>query len=340
MKKLRIIYLLMIVFVISTNAQEISKIQNIESPQVVEGEVTFSDGTNQLLRITDEGNFGAIQLQNGTPSNPGNKIYSVSDKLYYNGSLLGSGDNDWTVNGNDMYSNAAGNVGVNNSTPAFTLDIGGDLNFSGRLFVNGQTGSAGQVLTSNGPTNKPTWVNVEATPGFEAYLNQNLDLNGGTNPLTDTEEIYDEGNTYNPVTGVFTTPSDGLYHFDYKLGFATTTIGVNGEVTAVIIKVNNVIPTGGKFVKRIWTNSIAGESVMFSIDLKLNLGDEVTFHFSYPAGFGLKVASATNSTAAEATMVSGFKINWKLPALFKIPVNYCYGDFFCDQNHIFFVAIV
>jgi len=73
--------------------------------------------------------------------------------------------------------------------------------------------------------------------------------------------------------------------------------------------VNNVIPTGGKFVKRIWTNSTAGESVMFSIDLRLVLGDEGTFHFSYPAGFGLKVASATNSNVAKATLVSGFKIN-------------------------------
>jgi len=87
-----------------------------------------------------------------------------------------------------MYSNAVGNVCVNNSTPAYTIDIGVDLNFSGRLFVNGQTGTPGQVLTSNGPTNKPTWVDVEATPGFEAYLNQNSDLSGGTNPLTDTEK--------------------------------------------------------------------------------------------------------------------------------------------------------
>ncbi len=303
------VFLLMILLISSINAQEKSKTQKIESPQVVEGEVTFSDGTNQLLKITDEGTFGAIQLKNGTPSNTNQKIYSVSNKLYFNGALVGGGDNDWTINGNDMYSNAAGNVGVNNPAPAFTLDVGGDFNFAGRLYINGQPGTPGQVLTSGGPNNPPTWESPETTTGFSSYLNQNLDLTGGTNLLTNTTEIYDHGNTYDPATWVFTAPSDGIYHFDYKLAFAPTTNPLNGEITAAIFQVNGVTPFGGKFVKRIWTNSTAGESVMFSINLELTKADEVTFLFSYPSGLGIRVASATNTSNGEATMVSGFKVN-------------------------------
>jgi hypothetical protein len=43
-----------------------------------------------------------------------------------------------------------GNVGIGTSSPAYPLDITGNMNVTGGLRANGSTGSSGQVLTSSG----------------------------------------------------------------------------------------------------------------------------------------------------------------------------------------------
>ena len=63
----------------------------IESTQAVEGDVIFSDGTNNLLRITDEGTTGAIQFQDGVPDDTDFKLYRNGNSLYFNGDPVGSG---------------------------------------------------------------------------------------------------------------------------------------------------------------------------------------------------------------------------------------------------------
>ena len=65
--------------------------KGIEAPQVVEGDVIFSDGTNNLLRITDEGTTGAIQFQDGVPSDPDFKLYRNGNDLYFGTSILSGG---------------------------------------------------------------------------------------------------------------------------------------------------------------------------------------------------------------------------------------------------------
>ena len=67
----------------TTKAKSASAARGVDAPQAVEGDVVFSDGVNQLLRITDEGNFGAIQFQNGVPQNITNKVYNNNGILYF-----------------------------------------------------------------------------------------------------------------------------------------------------------------------------------------------------------------------------------------------------------------
>ncbi|MCB9211415.1 MAG: tail fiber domain-containing protein [Ignavibacteriales bacterium] len=68
-------------------SQETKKIKNntIKETAAFEGDIKFTDGTNNLLRITDEGSFGAIQFINGVPDNTNRKLYSDNGKLFYDG---------------------------------------------------------------------------------------------------------------------------------------------------------------------------------------------------------------------------------------------------------------
>ena len=56
-----------------------------------------------------------------------------------------------TVNTSLIKTDAANSrVGINKATPAYTLDVAGDINFTGKLRANGAVGTAGYVLQSNG----------------------------------------------------------------------------------------------------------------------------------------------------------------------------------------------
>ncbi|HNW88579.1 MAG TPA: collagen-like protein, partial [Bacteroidales bacterium] len=56
-----------------------------------------------------------------------------------------------------------GYVGIGTTTPTKKLDVAGDINFTGAVYVNGNPGTAGQYLKSNG-TASPTWVSPPLGP--------------------------------------------------------------------------------------------------------------------------------------------------------------------------------
>jgi hypothetical protein len=112
-------------------------------------------------------NVGAGNLTNATAI--GNfAMVSQSDALIL-GSIAG-------VNG----ANASTNVGIGNTTPTERLDVTGNIKFSGALMPNNASGTAGQVLTSNGAGAAPTW----GTPAVVAS-GWSLAGNAATVPGTD-----------------------------------------------------------------------------------------------------------------------------------------------------------
>ncbi len=174
----------------------------------INGNVQIADGTQAAGKILTSDGSGFASWQNipATASNwtaSGNNIYNnnsgnigigntnPSYKLHVgnaNNSLRIEGPSASGTNGNAFsiggYGSVAidkpgvvggrftikenGNVGIDNNNPVNKLDINGDVNFTGLLKINGNSGSAGQILMSNGNSSAATWVNKP----YVIYFNQ------------------------------------------------------------------------------------------------------------------------------------------------------------------------
>ena len=272
MKKTIFYTTLLILFATILFAQEVKndkkenkdKTQNsskgIDSPQAVEGNVTFSDGTNQLLRITDEGTFGAIQFQDGVPSDVTNKLYNNGGTLNFNGTALGSGGateiNDLTdaiFDGESLFlGNGAGandDAGASDGIKNFNLAVGkNSLNLNTTGKSNAVFGN-GALLSTNGASYN-TAVGISSmrynnsgennvAVGFQSnYYNQT----GNNNTIIGYKAGYgSNGNSYSGNifigynAGYNETGSDKLYIENSNSStpliygdFLTDTLRVNG----------------------------------------------------------------------------------------------------------------
>jgi hypothetical protein len=112
---------------------------------------------------------------------------------------------------------AAGNVGIGNTSPAYRLDVNGDMNVTGALRIDGSSGTTGQVLTSNGVSD-PTWANAAYgnNTRFGVLFIQNAGSRFGYAVISNT--LYNL-NTSDVAIGTssITINKTGLYHFDLDM---------------------------------------------------------------------------------------------------------------------------
>jgi len=80
---------------------------------------------------------------------------------------------------------SGGNVGIGTSTPAQKLDVVGNVQFSQALMPNGQPGTSGQVLISQGANTAPIFTNLGSLNNIVV-----LTSNGTYTPTTGTSKAY------------------------------------------------------------------------------------------------------------------------------------------------------
>ncbi len=113
--------------------------------------LTFKPNSNEL-KLTNLKITGSLTAGNSTGS-IGQVLKSTGTGVEWGTDATGGsgGTTVWTkdTSTNEIYYNTAF-VGINKTNPGYRLDVGGDINLTGGLYVSGSSGASGQVLKSTG----------------------------------------------------------------------------------------------------------------------------------------------------------------------------------------------
>jgi hypothetical protein len=140
---------------------------------------------------------------------------------------------------NDVVITDTGNIGAGTMTPTEKLDVKGNVQFDGTLKPNGNTGITGQVLTSQGAGNSPTWVSTNIVPVVATVKSTNT-LWFGHNTQNQLTFNVIEQDTFGGVDTNFsmiTIKQEGDYLIQAQFGYAGGQIYNNGIYIA--LHVNN-----------------------------------------------------------------------------------------------------
>lgn len=199
----------------------------------------------------------------------------------------------------DILTTVDGKVGIGISSPTEKLEV------NGQVKITGGSPGAGKVLTSDANGLAAWEDNANPKVGFSAYLSTTTIITNATETkLTGFTEFFDNNNSFNNSTGEFTAPSNGIYQFNFTVGWSSSS-SVTDVPTMLRIRKNSNVQTGSQFTKHVTLNSSYGESSNLTFIRNLSAGDIITFHVFYTSSSALNV-SGGGSTAA--TTVSVFKV--------------------------------
>lgn len=104
---------------------------------------------------------------------------NVSGAFKVNGTDITNGTGNWDLNGNDIENNNTGNVGINKSSPAYKLDVVGDINFTGDIRKGGVIQSFGGGGSTDTKCKFEGFdISYWSYPGEITWSSNDYDLNG------------------------------------------------------------------------------------------------------------------------------------------------------------------
>jgi hypothetical protein len=198
-----------------------------------------------------------------------------------------------------------GNVGIRTATPAYPLDVKGDINTTGLMHLNGDAGLAGQVLTSNGISSAPTWEktafsnNTRFSFGFNSFgPNRSSDSvrYNATRYNTNSADVF-----INASQSRITIAKTGLYHFE--IGYYVEVAGFTPAYDNIFIIWDLVMNTTSYGLTANFRLSNFGTTPTtqffggnrFSIDLYCTAGSNIKLVRSFNPGVGGAAGASTFS---------------------------------------------
>lgn len=171
------------------------------------------------------------------------------------------------------------------------INAGGGINLTGALRLSNNPGTIGNVLMSVG-NGTPIWGTVNENPqiGCKATFSSIVLPNNTSVPITTFAEVFDDGNNFNPTTGVFTVPSTGKYSIegritvskrfesDANIAYGNAILGI--LVNATLVK-EDILPYKTGYIGGVYPH------VFFNQVLSLNQGDIVSFSINQSNELGI-----------------------------------------------------
>jgi hypothetical protein len=248
--------------------------------------------------VNSSGSGGTLALPY-SGSDASGTLFQLSNTLAGGTAISGkanaSGTNNIGVYGESFlgtavkgYSNDAGSIAVFGSSLAGTgvkaysftgtaLDVIGNVKISGGNAAPG----TGKVLTSDANGNA-TWQAPTTTPkiGFRAYQIGSVTYSPSTSyKLNLLSTDYNDGNSFDANTDIFTCPVKGIYHFNAATDMFCSSVvyDIAGAYIKIVVKRNGI-----EGIRSVVQSSVAEYAAIGSLaelhisdDVNLEVGDQV-----------------------------------------------------------------
>ena len=262
-----------------------------------DGNVSIGDNTTELgfkLKVASN-----IILKSAVGNNTYDSQVCFGDQYWYmgvssDGTYYYNQVQGWWNNGNNrgfrlfnrynntvpFFVNSSGNIGIDNTAPAYKLDVSGDINTTTTIRTPKIDFNDGTSMTSAPFT--PTYLKLYFIKYSSARLSESLEP-GAQGSFFDTSAVTLNVGGFTVAINTITIPANGVYDISYSALIRSENNGSDRKIPVSYIRINNADPDGeyqalsSCYLRFRNTTEMREGALSSSTILSLNQNDLVSF---------------------------------------------------------------